>query len=170
MTTEQLKARWDSGDLKTFKPYIKAIFDQYGYEERHTYDAARDIDENLGAQAFNLWNKEVQEVLSDNLYRLSQAAILEAKNAKAKIELQKLQDSLTAKANAAGINLTPTKGIITPEKTNGLIIRPDLIGPQRGDETGAGGGIKQDQKQNEGLKILYLQIAAALIVLYLIFK
>jgi hypothetical protein len=181
MTTEQLKQRWDSGDLKTFKPIIKAIFEKYGYEERFTFDAARDIDENLGAQAFNLFNKEVQEVIAENLFQKSLAAELEAKRKKTEIELKKLKDSLNAKSTAAGIDLNSAKGIIIPEKTNGLLIRPDLIGPQRGDETGAGGGIigggepdfirKQwAAKEAARKRKIYLQIAGGLIILYLIFK
>lgn len=135
MNLDDLNLRYLSGDLKTFKPYITQAYQQGG--EPAVYDLGRAIDETIGANAFELYSKEYQEIKAANLSAINQAAINESKNTKAAIDLQRLQDSLTSKANAASISTAPIKSPILPEKTNGLITRTDLIGPQRGDETGA---------------------------------
>jgi hypothetical protein len=164
MTIEELKERYDAGQITNFRGEIQFMLEDPLQGETSVNDFIRALDETLGPQAAQIANNDLIFLKEQNLIKYNERAAMDMVISKNEIEAKKNEVSLQSEKNAG---LVKAGNLIAPPaleyNEEPLIYKPlekfNIDGVKMPESGGIAGGLFISKNQN-----LYL-IGAALVII-----
>ena len=103
MEIQDLKARWEAGQVPNFKSIIAFIYNDPTQGESAVYDFLRTLDEDFGPQAYNQGLADFESVKSDAMLTRNNAEAMRLAMEKNAIEARKIEASRASNAQVQAV-------------------------------------------------------------------